>query len=124
MIYIVTYLLFHLGLINLKIMNYKYILDRHQEWRSHDPMSIQTFDFCGLFILHLFCTNSSNFVQTSTNLAQLGSNSAQFCLAQLDLVQLGLTRPNATRPNTTRLNSTRLDSRVAHFAKVCPIFKF
>ena len=22
------------------------ILDRHQVWRSHDPTSIQTFDFC------------------------------------------------------------------------------
>ena len=25
---------------------YNLILDRHQVWRSHDPMSIQTFDFC------------------------------------------------------------------------------
>ena len=35
-------------------------LDRHQVWRSHDPTSVQTFDFCEkavippFFISHLF----------------------------------------------------------------------
>ena len=31
---------------HLGIWNLNYILDRHQVWRSHDPMSIQNFDFC------------------------------------------------------------------------------
>ena len=60
------------------------ILDRHHVWRSHD----QAFHFCE-DVLHLFCTNSSNFVQTLTNLAQTQLNSAQFYMAQLDLALLG-----------------------------------
>ena len=26
--------------------NFSKFLDRHQVWRSHDPMSVETFDFC------------------------------------------------------------------------------
>ena len=31
---------------HLGIWNLNYILDRHQVWRSHDPTSIQNFEFC------------------------------------------------------------------------------
>ena len=51
------------------------ILDRHHVWRSHDPNSVQTFDFCEkkgchtpFFILH---PDSSNFGSTQLNSAQL-----------------------------------------------------
>ena len=31
---------------NNKYFSFLKILDRHQVWRSHDPTSVQTFDFC------------------------------------------------------------------------------
>ena len=54
-----------------------YILDRHHVWRSHDPMSVQTFDFCEekkmihtpFFILHFLVQIHLN----SSNLTQLDS---------------------------------------------------
>ena len=79
MIYIVTYSLFHLGLINLKIMN-KYILDRHQVWRSHDPMSVQTFDFCGLYKLFFY------FASFLFKLIQFFTNSTIFKKMQKDAI--------------------------------------
>ena len=42
------FLIFQIEFI-IKVQSYlvQYILDRHQVWRSHDPMLVQTFDFCG-----------------------------------------------------------------------------
>ena len=39
-----------------------YILDHHQVWQSHDPMSVQTFDFCeDSYPLFSFCIFGTNF---------------------------------------------------------------
>ena len=83
-----------------------YILDRHHVWRSHDPMSVQTFDFCEekkrihtpFFILHFLVQihlNSSNLTQLDSiwlNFAQLdstGVNLGQFGSTWVNLGQLG-----------------------------------
>ena len=57
------------------------ILDRHHVWQSHDPTSVQIFQFSGekknvtppFFVLHLICTKSSKLVQFCQNSDKLSS---------------------------------------------------
>ena len=69
-------------------------------WRCHTPF----------YVLHLFCTNSSNFVQTSTNLAQLGSNSAQLGSILLGSARLGSTWLDSAQCDSAQHDSAQLNS--------------